>query len=537
VIAQQAAALLRLRATLLWRMTWSQGRGLGRLLLVSVSFGAGLFFSGAIAFAVWEWTEALGFDPHGLAARGGSSVVFATALTSVLLGRLWFAFLPRGQTAPPFDPRRFLVFAVPASLVSTLNFVAQLLDPAWLFFWPILVALAIGCAGLPGMPGAGTLLAASALAVWAIAGVLQLFGSFAAALDARSPLRRTMQVLLFLAAFAGLQLAVARPGRSAAIGLFASRHWDVVRWTPPGWAASFVASVANARLWPAFGFGALLFAVGVVAAVLAHALSLREARRPVETGTASATAARGRGWAIPGLADPVSALVEKEAKTIVRVGWLQLVVIPVGYLLLRSVFFAGDAPRVLGRAPILFAAVYAHLGVIEFATNVFGRDLSAARAWFLWPVSARAVLAAKNAVAYAFSLVIFAVLVGVAIATGPVQAEEIAVGALAHLAIYPVLATLGNVASILWPVPVRGMRFRRVRGSGPIGARFVALAALGAAAWIPTGIAHLVGLPLAVAYAGELVALGAAYGGLLALAAHLFESKRDPLLAALARDE
>jgi hypothetical protein len=147
------------------------------------------------------------------------------------------------------------------------------------------------------------------------------------------------------------------------------------------------------------------------------------------------------------------------------------------------------------------------------------------------------VIAAKNAVAYAFSFVIFAVLVAVAIATGPVRPEQIAVGALAHLGTFPVLATLGNLASILWPVPVRGMRFRRVRGSGPIGARFIALAALGIAAWAPAGIARALGLPLAAPYLGELVALWTAYGGLLGLAAHLFESKREPLLAALSRDE
>ena len=36
--------------------------------------------------------------------------------------------------------------------------------------------------------------------------------------------------------------------------------------------------------------------------------------------------------------------------------------------------------------------------------------LTAARAWFLWPVTLRSVLFAKNAVAYAFSLAIFLML-------------------------------------------------------------------------------------------------------------------------------
>jgi hypothetical protein len=81
------------------------------------------------------------------------------------------------------------------------------------------------------------------------------------------------------------------------------------------------------------------------------------------------------------------------------------------------------------------------------------------------------------------------------------------------------------------------LRFRRVRGSGPIGARFVALIALGLAAWAPWAIGRVSGLPLVAAYLGELIALGTAYAALLAFAAHLLEAKREPLLAALARDD
>jgi hypothetical protein len=184
----------------------------------------------------------------------------------------------------------------------------------------------------------------------------------------------------------------------------------------------------------------------------------------------------------------------------------------------------------------LFAAVYAHLGVLELATNVFGRDLDAARGWFLWPVSPRVLVAAKNLVAYALSLCIFAGLVVVARATGPVSLAQVAIGFCAHLATFPLLAMIGNLSSVLWPVPVRGMR-RRVRGTGPVGARFAALTALGAAAWAPSALARFTGLPLVVAYLGEALAMAVAYGGLLAASAHLLETRREPLLAALARDE
>jgi hypothetical protein len=57
------------------------------------------------------------------------------------------------------------------------------------------------------------------------------------------------------------------------------------------------------------------------------------------------------------------------------------------------------------------------------------------------------------------------------------------------------------------------------------------------AAWAPYWVAQVRGLPLWIAYLGELVAMSIAYGGLLAFATHLFTQRREPLLAALSRDE
>jgi hypothetical protein len=203
---------------------------------------------------------------------------------------------------------------------------------------------------------------------------------------------------------------------------------------------------------------------------------------------------------------------------------------------LRSVVFREEAGFVR-REPLLFAAVYAHLGVLELTTNCLGRDVDGARAWFLWPISTRAVLVAKNAVAYAFSVLIFAALVLVAAATGPVTFDQVAIALLAHLALFPLLATIGNVSSVLWPVPVRGMRLRRVRGSGPVGARMFALLVLSVAAWAPFALAALLSLPAAIAYLGEAVAMSLAYGGLLAFAAGLFDARRESVVSALAQDE
>jgi hypothetical protein len=150
VIARQAGALLWLRATL-WRRRLFQQRQWGRLAVSVLGIGMGAAVSGMTALLLVRLGDQLRSRPDLVAEHGGSLALFATWLTSALFVRLWFAFVPRGQTAF-LDPRRFLAFAVPARLVSALNFTAQLFDPAWLFFWPILVGIAVAAGRLPGCP-------------------------------------------------------------------------------------------------------------------------------------------------------------------------------------------------------------------------------------------------------------------------------------------------------------------------------------------------------------------------------------------------
>ena len=68
-------------------------------------------------------------------------------------------------------------------------------------------------------------------------------------------------------------------------------------------------------------------------------------------------------------------------------------------------------------------------------------------------------------------------------------------------------------------------------------ARLSTLALLALASWAPYALSKLLGLPVLAAYAGELLVMGLAYGGLLAASESLLELRREPLLKALARDE
>jgi hypothetical protein len=156
----------------------------------------------------------------------------------------------------------------------------------------------------------------------------------------------------------------------------------------------------------------------------------------------------------------------------------------------------------------------------------------------LWPVDRRLLFAAKNGCAYVFSLCVFLLLCGVQAGAGALHGRELSLGLFAHAASFPVLAAFGNVSSVLWPLPMRAAQGRaRIRGAAPVAVRLISMLLFGLVAWLPSVIATLLGLPPLVVYAGATLCSLLAYGGLLALSAGLLESRREPFLMALARDE
>jgi len=527
-LGEQARALIGLRAKLFLRR-FVRERQWGRAVIGVVAAAMAGFFSLSLSAATFAAAEDLRRAPHRLHQRGGPLVVFAAWTSLALAGRLWFGVVSLAQPRGFLDPRRLRNLPVSGRLLSAINVLALFFDPLWLMLYPPLACIALAVARLPSAPDAGAMLAAQALAVWATVGVLHLGSAAGAFFDARPVLRRGLSVAIVLGGVLAFQASLSLPSQRGLVALFSRQNWHRIAWTPAGWMAMTAEQLSLSHPLRALGPALLLGLLGLGCSVAAHALSQRELSRPPESGRASRRSARA-SWRLPLLSARFSALLEKEAKTVVRVAFLQLLVVPVAYLLLVRAVLPGPEP-------LLIAAVYAHLGVLEVATNAFGRDASAARGWFLWPVSLRSVLAAKNAVAYVFSLAIFLLLAVVAAWSGRLVPGQFAVGLCAHAATFPILATFGNLVSAWFPVPVRGARLRRVRGAGPIGSRLVAMALLAAAAWAPWALAKLSGIHLYAAYAGELIAMGLAYPALLGVAAHLCDARRELLLGALGRDE
>lgn len=530
----QASALVGLRWTLWQRRLW-QEKAVVRLLLQLLGVLGGGALSLSIAFRVYREGARLAESRFEVLAAGGPLAIAAAWLTLGFAARLYLALLSLARGTPFLDPRRFLLYAVPPRLVTAINVVAQLFEPVWLFFYPPAIAVALGVAKIPGAPGRLPLLLSIALLVLAAAATFQLALAAIAEVNAHRVLRRLLFAGL-LGAAALFFFGVLHLAESAADFSLEGASWPFLRRTPPGWSVALADALSRGRPLEALGELALLVSTFGLTVALAHRLSLREARRAEETVLAGKAPAGAPGWSLPPLSGAVSALIEKEAKTVFRAGWQQLVAAPVGFLILRLAVLH-DGARMVGPQPLLVAAGYAHLGVLGFAVNAFGWDVDAARGWFLWPIRGRTVLAAKNAVAYCVSLLIFGVLAGLSLIGGKLTGEQLVVGLCAHAATFPLLATVGNACSVWFPSPMRGARLRRSPGGGAVLARLSTLALLALAAWAPYGLAKLLGLPLIAAYLGELLVMAVAYGGLLAAAESLLAHRREPMLRLLARDE
>jgi hypothetical protein len=535
-LVSQAQTLVWLR-TKLWMRALSQERTFGRFLFQAV---VGLFAFTAscfMAFALWHALAIeYGRNPAEVRANGGPLAIGALWLTLGFVMRLYVALLSLAQGKPFLDPRRFLIYAVPGRLVSFINIAAQLFEPVWVLFYPLAVGFVLGLSRIPGAPGVVPLAFAVALLIVASASFLHLALAVLTEIGSHKLLRR----VLFVGMLGGVGLFMSFVNRLKKLDgdSLELLSWPLLHRLPPGWAVELAAALTPGRGDPSAALGPLCLLVSIIGLsyLLAHRLALREARRPDELVRAGPVGEGPPGWKLPFFSEPVSALLEKETKTVLRAGWQQLLIAPASFFFLRIAVLR-DGPAMAGPQPFLIAAGYAHLGVLAYAINCFGWDLEASRGYFLWPVRGRTVLLAKNAVAYGLSLLLFLGISAVVFATGRRDLSQIAVGLIAHAATFPVLAALGNAASLFYPSPMRAARLRRSPGSATALVRMGAMLLLVGAGWAPYVVGNALRLPLLFVYAGELVVMAVVYGGLLSASEAVLGHRKELILKGLARDE
>ncbi len=240
----------------------------------------------------------------------------------------------------------------------------------------------------------------------------------------------------------------------------------LAQWLPPGLAGHGVEGALRGEWADVLGGAA-----GLVAYSLAFGLlftfrlraqyrgeELSEARAPA--AAPKATAAPRAGWALPGLPDTISAVVEKELRYSTRSGPMLLnLAIPILIVLffgvtLLSPRLGKDAGFFLRLGDYLFpiGVFYSFIVLSNYIYNVMAFDAQGTQLWFSAPVSIQDVLKGKN-LAHAVLVGMEAAVAGLVVAllkgppSLPVVAATLAAMAVVLLASY----TVGNLLSLYFP--------------------------------------------------------------------------------------
>jgi ABC-2 type transport system permease protein len=176
---------------------------------------------------------------------------------------------------------------------------------------------------------------------------------------------------------------------------------------PPGLAANAIAQAVNSRFVKGFSSLALLCAFGLV---VGHCLHLRLRAQYLGENLSEVAAAPALpkdrplrlGWNLPGFANPVAAVFEKEIRYLLRSGPMLLTLMMPLFVLV--IFRFGHAGSRAGHAGGFFgtalafpaAAGYTLLILTNLAYNNFGGDGGGIQFFYASPVSFREIVLAKN---------------------------------------------------------------------------------------------------------------------------------------------
>lgn len=335
-----------------------------------------------------------------------------------------------------------------------------------------------------------------------------------------------------------------RPVRAAADAL---PYLRILQWA--AWPAAFSAGAARA-LFAGRSAESLPWVVGLCGTTLAAgwlsfriALALAQGSGATGEGGAAAPSRVGSGWR----GGAWGALLEKEARylfrqPLARVDLLLAPVIMVFVALQLEPRIPVEAGEVVRALPLFGAALYAHLLLQAFWLNGFGWERGGARAFFLSPVDLGAVLRAKAAVLYGFSLFLFLLSAAVMLLLGKGTPPRWAFAAavVLHAGTAPWLYAAGNMVSILRP---KAASFAIQRSSalstlsGLIGMGIVSAVTMLFA--LPALLATRVDSPTVLLAGWSVLGLAGALGLRFAIPrqARLLAERRDEFLPVVCGDE
>ena len=535
LLRSQLVGLLWLRWRLMRNQFLSRGRRaegvIGVLVLVAMLVIGLTAMVGSFLLGRWETVAG---DPETLAlVWHGMMAVFSLLWLIGLFSEL--------QRSEAIDMRKLLHLPVSLKAVFALNFIASLASPWLAFFAPSMAGFALGVAWHSGplLLAVVPLWASVLLAV--AAWTYTLRGWLVTLMENKSRRRNiltagTMAIVLLsqapsLVNLYGMRNQARGPKLSDEVRAFTEkkraagvRIQDVERLSEaygslrrthrealadrrmaPWTSAAEVAASVVPLGWPGLGAVELgrgrvgTVVLGTLAGLLLTLLALSRGWRATwRHYTASATAtARPQGksvavprrrnavaWRLRGVPDDIAAMalasffhLVRELRFKVAILW-----VPLLGLMLLLVRGGGLSRSSLASFAPASAASLAFLGVLQFATNLFGSDRDGFRALMLLPTPRARLLAARNLALLPVTLTIGVCFLAAAAILYRIPALAVLTGLILVLTAHVLMSVAGNLYSVLLPMRISATTLSRTR--------------TGAGTALLSGLLHLALLPV-----------------------------------------
>ncbi len=470
-------------------------------LALSLSIAAGLAF-GAYALTRPEGLSAVLDQRSGVPLSAGISGEFIFFSIFAFCYLIWATLPLSTGSGRQFDPSSFLMYPISLKKLFAVDFISELTTLQSIFAVPAILAIGVGAGLGTGMVGRALL-----GSVVAAAFGLALTKWLTVAIGSMTRKRRSRGESLVAIIGAVVGLGAALLGQVAPLIFRHAESVKALRWTPPG-AAAF--ALTNGLTGGVTGFALALFALTAYTTMLIiatywiarrAALGIGGRKRKAPTSPVVVDAEVYIGWDLPLVSSPLSAVVEKELRYIMRNAQVRMMALmPLILIIVRLVNnqrfteasrdgrSSFDDFLLYGEGLIAAGGVlYVFLILSGLLCNQFAFEEGGMRTLILSPTLRWKILVGKN-IAIVFVALCFSIAL---LVVNQAIFRDLTLGAIFFVAVSFVIfaslmSSLGNWFSIRFP---KRMKFgKRMNVSGPVGllllpiTTLVALPSLGAVA-------------------------------------------------------
>jgi len=434
----------------------------------------------------------------GVSASASAEFIFFSMFGFIYL--MW-ATLPLSiGGSKQFDAGKLLMYPITLRKLFAVDFVSELTTLHSIFAIPAVIAICLGVGF-----GTGNLVFALFTAVPAILFGVALSKWLSTTIGSllRRKRARGESIVALIGAVAGLSAAIA--GQIAPLLFKHAESFRALRWTPPGAAAFLLvgesrnplAYVESFVTLSVYGIGLVVFTYGIARRA---ALGMEGRRR--QKSTVVTESVKGySGWQLPLVSGELSAVVEKEARYLMRNAQVRMMALMPLILIVIRVVNTQRLGRARATPPGIFltygsgllatgGVLYVFLILAGLSCNHFAFEEGGMRTLILSPIDRRKILLGKNIVITVVAFIFATILLILnTIVFRDLDALKLLFIGLSFITFAALSATMGNWLSIRFP---KRMRFgKRLNISGVSGLLFIPMVFVLSA---PPVLATVVGL-------------------------------------------